>query len=129
MEVDYQESSPKIILQHVGNTSKYLDLEKISKEYRFKNDSFDISDTNNNPLLVEPKVNVTDPVAISAALGVYKGFKLVLLGLNVPVPPPQIPEEVGPVTKPEREVVGIDSTDIIWGLGSFHCLSQQEPMI
>jgi agmatine deiminase len=28
---------------------------------------------------------------------------------------------------PEREVVGIDSTEIIWGLGSFHCLSQQEP--
>lgn len=30
---------------------------------------------------------------------------------------------------PDREVVGIDSTDIIWGLGSFHCLSQQEPFI
>lgn len=30
---------------------------------------------------------------------------------------------------PEREVVGIDSTDIIWGLGSFHCLSQQEPFV
>ncbi len=30
---------------------------------------------------------------------------------------------------PEREVVGIDSTDIIWGLGSFHCLSQQEPIV
>jgi agmatine deiminase len=30
---------------------------------------------------------------------------------------------------PEREVVGIDSTDIIWGLGSFHCLSQQEPVV
>lgn len=29
---------------------------------------------------------------------------------------------------PTREVVGIDSTDIIWGLGSFHCLSQQEPV-
>jgi len=28
---------------------------------------------------------------------------------------------------PDREVVGLDSTDIIWGLGSFHCLSQQEP--
>ena len=27
----------------------------------------------------------------------------------------------------DREVVGIDSTEIIWGLGSFHCLSQQEP--
>jgi len=29
----------------------------------------------------------------------------------------------------ERKVVGIDSTDLIWGLGSFHCLSQQEPEI
>ncbi|MCR5193636.1 MAG: agmatine deiminase family protein [Bacteroidales bacterium] len=29
---------------------------------------------------------------------------------------------------PTREIVGIDSTDIIWGLGSFHCLSQQMPM-
>jgi agmatine deiminase len=29
----------------------------------------------------------------------------------------------------DRKVVGIDSTDIIWGLGSFHCLSQQEPSI
>ncbi len=28
---------------------------------------------------------------------------------------------------PGRKVVGIDSTEIIWGLGSFHCLSQQEP--
>lgn len=28
---------------------------------------------------------------------------------------------------PDRKVIGIDSWDIIWGLGSFHCLSQQEP--
>ncbi|MBS1501336.1 MAG: agmatine deiminase family protein [Bacteroidetes bacterium] len=30
---------------------------------------------------------------------------------------------------PDRKVIGIDSTDIIWGLGSFHCLSQQEPFV
>jgi len=30
---------------------------------------------------------------------------------------------------PERKIVGLDSTDIIWGLGSFHCLSQQEPLV
>jgi agmatine deiminase len=29
---------------------------------------------------------------------------------------------------PQRKVVGIDSTEIIWGLGSFHCMSQQEPL-
>jgi agmatine deiminase len=27
---------------------------------------------------------------------------------------------------PDRKVIGIDSTELIWGLGSFHCLSQQE---
>jgi agmatine deiminase len=30
---------------------------------------------------------------------------------------------------PERTVIGLDSYDIIWGLGSFHCLSQQEPKV
>lgn len=29
----------------------------------------------------------------------------------------------------DRSVIGLDSTDIIWGLGSFHCLSQQEPEV
>jgi agmatine deiminase len=29
----------------------------------------------------------------------------------------------------DRSVIGLDSTDIIWGLGSFHCLSQQEPAV
>ncbi|HLY68812.1 MAG TPA: agmatine deiminase family protein [Puia sp.] len=30
---------------------------------------------------------------------------------------------------PDRKTIGIDSTEIIWGLGSFHCLSQQEPAV
>jgi agmatine deiminase len=29
---------------------------------------------------------------------------------------------------PDRKVIGIDSSDLIWGLGSFHCISQQEPL-
>ena len=29
----------------------------------------------------------------------------------------------------DRPVIGIDSTEIVWGFGSFHCLSQQEPAI
>ena len=28
---------------------------------------------------------------------------------------------------PKHRVIGIDSTELIWGLGSFHCISQQEP--
>jgi agmatine deiminase len=28
---------------------------------------------------------------------------------------------------PRHKIVGIDSTELIWGLGSFHCITQQEP--
>ncbi len=28
---------------------------------------------------------------------------------------------------PGHKVIGVDSTELIWGLGSFHCISQQEP--
>jgi agmatine deiminase len=28
---------------------------------------------------------------------------------------------------PQREVIGLDCTDLIWGLGAFHCLTQQVP--
>lgn len=30
---------------------------------------------------------------------------------------------------PSKKIIGINSVDIIWGLGSFHCLSQQEPKV
>lgn len=30
---------------------------------------------------------------------------------------------------PDHKVIGIDSTELIWGLGSFHCISQQEPAV
>jgi agmatine deiminase len=29
----------------------------------------------------------------------------------------------------DRKVIGIDSTELIWGLGSFHCITQQEPAV
>jgi agmatine deiminase len=29
---------------------------------------------------------------------------------------------------PDREVIGIDCTDLVWGLGAFHCVTQQWPL-
>jgi agmatine deiminase len=30
---------------------------------------------------------------------------------------------------PSREVIGIDCTDLVWGLGAFHCVTQQWPAL
>lgn len=51
LEVDYQESSPKVIIQLVGSSSNHLsDMDH--KVYKFADDSFNISQINNNPLIV-----------------------------------------------------------------------------
>jgi agmatine deiminase len=28
---------------------------------------------------------------------------------------------------PEHRIVGIHAVDLVWGLGTLHCLSQQQP--
>jgi len=28
---------------------------------------------------------------------------------------------------PDRKVIGIDCRELIWGLGTLHCLTQQQP--
>jgi agmatine deiminase len=30
---------------------------------------------------------------------------------------------------PDREVIGIDCADLVWGLGAFHCVTQQWPAL
>jgi hypothetical protein len=53
LDIDYQDASPKIILQYVGPTSKHPEMEDISKRrYLFANDGFDISNVNGNPIVV-----------------------------------------------------------------------------
>jgi hypothetical protein len=50
LEVDYQESSPKTIIQFTGPSSKRLP--DMGKNYKFSDDSFNISNVNNNPLII-----------------------------------------------------------------------------
>ena len=65
LDVDYQESSPKIIIQYVSAVSKRPDMPD-KKTYRFTDDSFNISNTNKNPMLYTlPKVFKTGDLSKS----------------------------------------------------------------
>jgi hypothetical protein len=52
LDVDYQESAPKIVIQYVGPTSKHLELEDINKKYNFKNDSGNLFNGVGSPLVI-----------------------------------------------------------------------------
>jgi hypothetical protein len=52
LEVDTQESSPKIILQYVGPSSKTLDLSDIQEKMKFKDDSGNLFTSPGSPLLI-----------------------------------------------------------------------------
>jgi len=57
LDVDFQEASPKIILQYVGPSSKHPDMGDISKrKYLYNNDGFDIGNVNNNPIVIAPNI-------------------------------------------------------------------------
>ena len=58
----------------------------------------------------------------------YIGNKVVLLP-TYRHPNDERAKEILQRVFPAREIVGIDSWDLIWGLGSFHCLTQQVPAI
>jgi len=58
----------------------------------------------------------------------YIGNRVVLL----PVfddPDDAIAKEVLAGAFPGREIVGIDAVDLVWGLGAFHCVTQQQPEV
>jgi agmatine deiminase len=61
----------------------------------------------------------------------YANFIFVNGGLIVPTyddPADQVAMDTLQRLLPNRRVVGSPSLNLVWGLGSFHCLSQQEPL-
>ena len=60
----------------------------------------------------------------------YCNFIFVHRGVIVPTfgdPMDQVAVDTIQSLFPDREVTPVDALDLIWGLGAFHCLTQQEP--
>ncbi len=63
--------------------------------------------------------------------GSYANFLICNAGVIVPVfenPHDQIALDILGQAFPDRTLIPLPATEIIWGQGSFHCLSQQEPI-
>lgn len=62
----------------------------------------------------------------------YANFYIANAGVMVPIfncRQDQVALDILSSCFKDRPVIGIDSVEIIWGLGSWHCLSQQEPFL
>lgn len=60
----------------------------------------------------------------------YANFLITNTHVLVPVfndPADRVALDVLAEAMPEREIVGIYARDLVWGLGTIHCLTQQEP--
>jgi agmatine deiminase len=74
-----------------------------------------------------PKAVVQDNFRTPAS---YANFLICNAGILVPIynqPSDQVALDIIANIVKDRPVIGLESTNIIWGQGSFHCLSQQEP--
>jgi len=62
----------------------------------------------------------------------YCNFYIVNGGVIVPMFNDPADDEAMQVLQtafPDRRVVGVDAVDLVWGLGAFHCLTQQQPAV
>jgi agmatine deiminase len=92
-----------------------------------------MSDQNGNPLdvvaLPMPAPSYCDGQRLPAS---YANFYVANSVVLVPTyDRKKDPVALGTLARlfPERRIVGMDCTDLVWGLGAFHCISQQQPAL
>jgi len=103
--------------------------------YQFLKDNFEqlekMKDQDGNPLTVIP-LPMPDPVVYlneqmpASYANFYIGNKIVLLP-TFRQQKDQIAIDILQKLFPTRKIIGVDAYDVIWGQGSWHCLSQQQP--
>jgi agmatine deiminase len=89
-------------------------------------------DENNNPFKIEtlpmPPSLIHEETRLPAS---YANFYIANKAVLIPTfntPQDEIAKAKLAMLFPNRQVIGVPSTDLVWGLGSVHCLTQQNPM-
>lgn len=112
------------VIEENRSDANYEPLQKnlrLLKQFRWKGKPFDIIE------LPMPSPVYYHGQRLPAS---YANFYIANKKVIVPTFRDKLDEKVLDILQKEftdRTVIGIDSLDIIWGLGSWHCLSQQEP--
>lgn len=131
---------------HIDDTTRFISEDTViaSVENDPNDENFDILQTNlkmmkEMRLLNGKQLNIIEIPMPKAVIiddfrtpGSYVNFLMCNAGVIVPVfnnPNDQIAIDILEKAMPDRKIIPLDATEIIWGQGSFHCLSQQEPLV
>jgi agmatine deiminase len=112
-----------------------LEDDSDDENYPASRDNFDrlkrMTDQHGRPFKIEtlpmPPAVICDGTRLPAS---YANFYIANGGILMPTfdcPQDEIAATTLARLFPDRRVVGVPSTDLVWGLGSVHCLSQQHP--
>ncbi len=130
---------------HVDDTARFINEDTVVAvvEYNKNDENYEVLNENlrlmkRMRLLNGKQLNVIElpmpsPVVIDdfRTPGSYANFLICNAGVIVPTyqcKNDDIALDILTQAFKGREIIGLEATNIIWGQGSFHCLSQQEPM-
>lgn len=131
---------------HIDDTTRFVNEDTVVAcvETDQNDENFEVLNTNlrmlkEMRLLNGKQLNIIElpmpkPVYINdfRTPGSYANFLICNAGVIVPVfdnPNDQRAIDILEQAFPDRKVIPLLANEIIWGQGSFHCLSQQEPLI
>lgn len=131
---------------HIDDTTRFINEDTViaAVENDPNDENYDILQTNlkmmkEMRLLNGKQLNVIEIPMPKAVIiddfrtpGSYVNFLMCNAGVIVPVfnnSNDQIAIDILEKAMPARKIIPLEATEIIWGQGSFHCLSQQEPIL
>ena len=131
---------------HIDDTTRFVNEDTVVAcvEHDASDENFQVLKTNldmlkSMRLLNDKQLNIIElPMPKAVVIdgfrtpGSYANFLICNAGIIVPVfnnPNDAIALDILSQAFPARKIIPLEATEIIWGQGSFHCLSQQEPVV